>query len=305
VGGVPIYDTRHEAEFQRALRVRERTGVPVGETWQTRKRQELLNELIGDELVLRAMRDRSTQVTESDVDARIERKIQTTFKTRRVWKRHLSKMGQTTADYRRGVKIELGVEGLAEDASTYLVSEEELQAFYRERRSGLRARSRVDLAMIVLRVRRSATAADRATMRTRAYALASAARRGDASFEDLARRYSDGPTAASGGRLGWVFASNLDPRVARKVFREPIGTITEPVSTKLGFQIAKIYNRRDKGIRELDEVRGVLRAQLGGRKARDVRGRLVTALRRVYAVTVADVPGESVPVGGTSLGSSE
>jgi peptidyl-prolyl cis-trans isomerase C len=300
VGSQKIYKARLEAEFARALRVRERAGVPASARWRERKRESILNDLIGDALVMAAMRDGGVTVTEAEVDARIRQKIETTFRSREALDRHLAKLGRTAADYRTQTRVSLGVERLAADPKACEPTEEELTALYESRRQRFKARSRVKLSAIVLRVPRGTSAEGRRELGARAKTLAASARSGREGFADLARRHSDGPTASRGGELGWVFANNLDPRVAVEVFRVPVGTIAGPIATRLGFQIVRVEDRRAAGVREFDEVRDALAAQITGRKARDLRSQVVAGLRKKYPVTVreelvAETVGETRP----------
>lgn len=295
VDGEKIYAARVDAEFRRALKLRERAGVPASTRWRDRKRQSILNELIADALVRRAMKDGNVVVTEAEVDARIQKKIETTFRSRRALDQHLAKLGRTTADYRDQTRVELGVEKLAPDPRACEATDEELRALYDARKTRFKARERVKLSVVFLRVAPGTGAEGRALMARRAKSLAAAARSGKEPFEDLARRHSDGPTAAAGGALGWVFANNLDPKVAAKVFRAPVGTITEPISTRLGFQIVRVEDRRAAGVRGFDEVREALAAQIAARKLRDLRAQVVADLRRRYPVTVTPEPRDSTP----------
>ncbi len=304
VGNQRIYQARLEAEFGRALRVRERAGVPASERWRERKRQQILNDLIGDALVLQAMEDGGVVVSEAEIDARIRHKVETTFRSKDALDQHLAKLGRTAADYRTETRVALGVERLADDPKACEPTEEELVALYEKRRVRFKARSRVKLSALFLRVPRGTSPERRREVAGRAKTLAASARSGRESFADLARRHSDGPTAAQGGQLGWVFANNLDPRVAVEVFRVPVGTITAPVATRLGFQILRVEDRREAGVRGFDEVRDALAAQVSGRKARDVRASVVARLRKKYPVRVREELLAEDPVARTPPGSS-
>ena len=69
------------------------------------------------------------------------------------------------------------------------------------------------------------------------------------SFEKLARLYSrDAQSRSNGGSLGWVNANELDPAFQRVAESLPFGVISEPVSTRFGFHIIQVLDRRETDI---------------------------------------------------------
>jgi peptidyl-prolyl cis-trans isomerase SurA len=69
-----------------------------------------------------------------------------------------------------------------------------------------------------------------------------------ASMEDLARRYSDGPTASQGGGLPMVNATDLLPEYAAAAAALEPGGISEVVSTQQGFHIIRLNERQGQRI---------------------------------------------------------
>ena len=61
-----------------------------------------------------------------------------------------------------------------------------------------------------------------------------------AKFEDIARKYSDGPTAADGGRLGLFKRGQLAKSIEDKVFVMRVGEVSDIIRTKQGFAILKV-----------------------------------------------------------------
>jgi len=111
---------------------------------------------------------------------------------------------------------------------------------------------------------------------------------GDASFADVARRLSNGPTAAAGGELGTMSPGDLPPEVADAVVRLRVGQPSSPVATGDGVQIFEIARRLPEHVRPLAEVRDQIQRRLGGARADRAYARLVTEARSRYAVQVFD-----------------
>ncbi len=68
--------------------------------------------------------------------------------------------------------------------------------------------------------------------------------RGGADFAALARQFSEGSSAATGGEIGWVLPTQLDDTIEREVSKAQPGAIVGPIRTVSGFSIVKLMERR-------------------------------------------------------------
>ena len=73
-------------------------------------------------------------------------------------------------------------------------------------------------------------------------------------FEQVARSYSDDPSAQNGGDLGFISRGMMVPEFEEAAFSTPIGETTGPVKTVFGNHIIKVTDHRTVG-GELTEVR--------------------------------------------------
>ena len=67
---------------------------------------------------------------------------------------------------------------------------------------------------------------------------------GEADFAELAKEYSEGPTAVRGGDLGWSDPSKYDPAFSNALASLDIDEIHKPFRTSFGWHIAKLTGRR-------------------------------------------------------------
>jgi peptidyl-prolyl cis-trans isomerase SurA len=75
-----------------------------------------------------------------------------------------------------------------------------------------------------------------------------------ASFEDIAKKYSDGPTAAEGGGLGVFKRGVLAKELEDRTFAMKAGEVTDVIRTKQGFVILKVDEHQDAGIPPLKAI---------------------------------------------------
>jgi len=103
---------------------------------------------------------------------------------------------------------------------------------------------------------------------------------GQATFEALAKQYSQSDSAADGGDMGWVTTGQLPPDLAQTIDDIPIGQISDPIETPSGVALLRIDDRRQQ-VLTADQQRQLARSILRQRKvqeafdtwAREVRGR--------------------------------
>jgi len=79
-------------------------------------------------------------------------------------------------------------------------------------------------------------------------------RKGD-DFFVLARQYSEDPSAAQDGRLGWFARGIMVKPFEEQAFALPVGATSEPFRTEYGWHILKVLGRRGGRPLPLAEVR--------------------------------------------------
>lgn len=71
--------------------------------------------------------------------------------------------------------------------------------------------------------------------------------RGGTPFPALAQQFSQSPTAAVGGDLGWVMQGELEPELDRAVARLEPNEISDPIRSTTGYHILALRGRRASG----------------------------------------------------------
>lgn len=78
--------------------------------------------------------------------------------------------------------------------------------------------------------------------------------RAGAAFEDVAKKNSDGSSAAEGGELGVFERGKLAKEIEDKTFAMKTGEVTDVIHTRQGFVILKVNDHQMAGIPPLKEV---------------------------------------------------
>jgi len=75
-----------------------------------------------------------------------------------------------------------------------------------------------------------------------------------AKFEDVAKKSSDGPSAAQGGELGYFKRGTLAKELEDKTFAMKPGEVSDVVRTKQGFIILKVSEHHEAGVPPLNQI---------------------------------------------------
>ena len=100
-----------------------------------------------------------------------------------------------------------------------------------------------------------------------------------AKFEDLAKKSSDGPTAAQGGTLGAFKRGELAKDLEEKTFSLKAGENTGVIRTRQGFIILKVTAHRAAGIPELKDISDRIREAIYSERLEPAARAYLTKLR--------------------------
>ncbi len=206
---------------------------------------------------------------------------------------------------------------IGEEVGSHLtMSKEEEQQFYDEHKNELEQPESIKLSEILIAPQKPAVAASPKTEATgtdgssdakgqdanseaakQAAALAAAEAkandllkqiRAGASFEDIAKKYSDGPSAAQGGDLGNFKRGTLAKELEDRTFAMKAGAVTEVIRTKQGFVILKVTSHQVAGIPPLKDVETRVQEALYYQKLQPALRAYLTKLRDEAYIKLAD-----------------
>jgi peptidyl-prolyl cis-trans isomerase SurA len=127
--------------------------------------------------------------------------------------------------------------------------------------------------------------------------------RAGASFEDTAKKSSDGPSAADGGVLGMFKRGQLAKELEDKTFAMKAGDVTDVIRTKQGFVILKVIDHQQAGIPPMKDVLDKIQGALYYEKLQPALRVYLTKLREDAYIKYADgyidtgkSPNQTLPV---------
>jgi peptidyl-prolyl cis-trans isomerase SurA len=127
------------------------------------------------------------------------------------------------------------------------------------------------------------------------------------SFEDAAKKYSSGPTAAQGGDLGYFKRGTLAKELEDTTFAMNAGDISDVIRTKQGYVILKVSEHQQAGTPTLADVEPRVQDAIYMKKLEPALRAYLTKLREEAFIDIkpgyvdtAASPNETKPVETTS-----
>ncbi len=197
---------------------------------------------------------------------------------------YLRQQESSLEDYRASLKQRLIIDALLQQFvySKLTLLTPEIEAYYQENIERYTEKAEVELKEILFLREEE----DEAQLRKKAQEVLAQLQTG-ASFEDLAKRFSAGPTASQGGGIGSFKQGSMAASIEEVAFQLEEGAVSGIIETDYGFQIIQVVSRTPVQERPLEEVRSEISMQLYQRKAQPELKKFVDELIEQSYIYVA------------------
>ncbi len=225
--------------------------------------QRALEQLIDVRLQLARARKLNLQVDDEDVTYHIEALKKQNQVSDEQLLQMLQDRGLTLDAYRTQVREGLLVAKVvnAEVRSRLVVMDTELQELYQQRQERYRVPGELTVSHILFLVSPNTPSQEEERIRDKASKVLRQLRDGG-DFAELARQYSEGPSAERDGLLGTFRTGELLPSFEAAAAGLEPDEISDIVRTRAGLHIIRVEAKKTGGHRSLDEVREEIKSEL-------------------------------------------
>lgn len=235
---------------------------------RSEKRQEILKRalegLIGEKLMEAQIRELNIEVTDSEIELGMEDVKKQNNISSEQFEALLAQEGYTMATYRAFMRKHLARMKLVnlKVRSKVKIADEDLKAEYARFAHDEASEFEVHARHILVQLSPKATGQEIEDARLKAVALAAEARKPGVDFAELAKKKSEGPSAADGGDLGFFRRGVMVAAFEKPAFTLPVGGVSDPVRTNLGWHVIKVVERKVLAAPPFDEVKEQLKERL-------------------------------------------
>jgi peptidyl-prolyl cis-trans isomerase SurA len=232
--------------------------------------KDVLRDLIDEQLLLEKGKDLSITADTEVIKRLDEMRKEMHMDSMEELEKAAQSQGISYEDFKQNLKNQIIRQQVIskEVGSRMNVSKDELQEFYDAHKSELEQPEQIRLSELLISTEKSDKdkkdknppipldeTQQLAAAQAKADDLVAQLRKG-ASFEDLAKKNSDGPTAAQGGDLGYFKRGSLAKELEDKTFAMKPGEVSDAIRTKQGFVILKVGEHQQAGVPPLSQIEG-------------------------------------------------
>ena len=141
------------------------------------------------------------------------------------------------------------------------ITDQEVEDYYEENTEAFKQEKQIRARHILFKLDPNAPEEEVEKVRKKAFVVLEKARAGK-NFADLAKKYSEGPSAQKGGDLGYFGKGRMVKPFEEAAFKMKKGEISDLVRTRFGYHIIKVEDVVKARTKTLKEVRGEIKKTL-------------------------------------------
>ena len=263
----------------------------------TEKQRDVLRDLIDQQLLLQKGKDLGITGDTELIKRLDEMRKQMNLETMEDLEKAAEAQGASYEDFKQNLRNQIVTQRvIGQEVGSHLaMNKDEEKKFYDEHRAEMEQPEQVRLSEILIAPKTPAKPAPGAEAKpeppseaeTEAALAPAQAKAQDildqfhkgAKFADLAKKYSDGPSAKDGGDLSYFKRGTLSKELEDKVFALKAGEVTDVIRTKQGYVILQAVEHQMAGIPTLKEVEPRIQDALYMQKLQPALRGYLTTLR--------------------------
>lgn len=287
VNGVGITRERLQSRVDTSM---EDNGMNYGGITRPHQYREMqrsaLDLLIAQELLWQNAEQDGYDASPYEVDAAFE-EVRRDFPSERAMSAHLARNAMTEESLKEDLRRRISIRKWAYESlgESIMISDAEVHDFYVTNQVHFVRPEEVNVRHVLIKLAPSADDDAIAAARDRMDAILRKAQAG-ADFAELAREYSEGPSAADGGELGFAPRGVFVQPFEDAAFALQAGEISGITRTGYGFHIIKLLDRRDGSALPESEVAPAIRERLFEDRLLEAMAAQVKGLRQQASIEI-------------------
>lgn len=278
VNGSIITRADYDRELKRAKQVYG-MGRPMGADMLSEVKKKALENLIERELLYQESQKREVKVDPAALGQQLDG-LKKRFPNEEDFLKSLNKMGLTEASLKSEFRRALAVQQLIEDeiVQKVTVPEKDVQAYYDKNQKLFKQPERVRASHILISVDSKASKAKKAEAREKIDKIQAKLKKGE-DFSALAKEFSQCPSSAKGGDLGYFAKGQMVKPFEEAAFALKPGEVSNVVETRFGYHLIKLVDKKPAATLSYQDAKGRIEQQIKRQKVNDEVGQYVAQLK--------------------------
>ena len=169
-------------------------------------------------------------------------------------------------------------------AGTVSVTEQEMKSYYEKNQASFTSKEVVHARHILFKVEPNASFENIEEIRLKAEGVMKEIKEG-ADFAELAKKYSEGPTAQGGGDLGFFGRGKMVREFEQEAFAMQPGDLSGPILTRFGYHLIKMEEKFPAKLADFEQVKPGIKGKL-------VESRSIKIAKKKLLGVISVKPGE-------------
>ena len=269
----------------KAVESRAGAAIPAGQRDDILRR--LLDQLVVSTLLEQRARERGLVATDAEIDALLQ-EVRQRFPTQLEFDDALKERGLTAAALRQDAGRDITVKKVmeAELAAVPGASDAEARDYYTKNADSFKEPETIRASHILIKVAPDADADTKAKAKATIDGLLEKAKAGQ-DFAKLAQEFSqDTGSGVKGGDLNYFRRGTMVPEFNDAAFALQPGQLSDVVTTKYGYHIIKVTDRKPEGTVPFEQVTPQIKQFLDRQKKQDRQNAFIEELKKKAKIEV-------------------
>jgi len=249
---------------------------------------KILDQMIDEKVLIHEGKRKKIRVNRKEIQDGL-REIKKRFGTEEEYTQELARQGVSEEEFKQQVKEQLMVIKLIDQevkAKVVLPTDSEIEDFYKQNESEMMEPEQMRARHILIKVDENT---DKKKALKRIKDILKEVKKGKASFAELAKKYSEGPSAPRGGDLGFFIRGQMVRKFEEAAFALKVGEISNVVETEYGYHIIQCIEKKASEKKSLEEVRDYLRNFIFQKRMEEYYEKWLRRLRDKASITRSEV----------------
>ena len=244
VNGVAISMEQYTKELNIQIDRVSRQGGQVTDDQLAALKNDILDSLIEREVLYQQSQKDGIQITDQTIDDQLAA-IKKRFPNETEYKNALSKMNLSEDEVKAQIKRGLSIKELIDQqvTSKVVITDEESKAYYDKNPQRFKQPEQIKASHILIKVDAKADEAKKAEARQRIEKVQQKLKDGG-DFAALAKEYSEGPSSAKGGDLGYFRHGQMVKPFEEAALALKPNEVSDVVETRFGYHLIKVYDNK-------------------------------------------------------------
>jgi peptidyl-prolyl cis-trans isomerase C len=280
VNGVAISMEQYNKELNIQLDRVTRQGQQVSDEQMAKLKNNILDNLIEREILYQQSQKDGIQITDQKVDDQLA-SIKKRFPNETEFKNALDKMNLTEDEVKSQIKRGLSIRELIDQkiTSKVVITDEESKAYYDKNPQMFKQPAQIKASHILIKVDAKADETKKAEARKKIEEVQQKLKDGG-DFATLAKEYSEGPSNAKGGDLGYFRRGQMVKPFEDAAMALKPNEVSDIVETRFGYHLIKVYDSKPEETLAYADVKDKIAQRMKQEKVEEEAVQYVDQLKK-------------------------